>query len=135
MSSCELHSIANDPQPQTGIICGRRSFEGSYPQFLLADQVLWSVPRIMKKSSVPAFFKASIDHLFDNLEFWKKHCCFGKKAGQSLLKFWTQNLYEPCINPFGPKSDHHQFSPNNISRSSRLKVMRITKLITKGRTL
>ena len=39
------------------------------------------------------------------------------------------------LNPLGLKSDHHQFSPNNISRSSRVKVMRITKLITKGRTL
>ena len=37
--------------------------------------------------------------------------------------------------PLGHKSDQHQFSPNNISRSSRVKVMRITKLITKGRTL
>ena len=43
--------------------------------------------------------------------------------------------YKPVkINPLGPKSDQHQFSPN-ISRSSRVKVMRITKLITKGRML
>ena len=39
------------------------------------------------------------------------------------------------FNLLGPKSDQHQFSPNNISRSSRVKVMRITKLITKGRIL
>ena len=39
------------------------------------------------------------------------------------------------IHPLGPKSDQHQFSPNNISRSSRVKVMRITSLITKRRTL
>ena len=39
------------------------------------------------------------------------------------------------VNPLGPKSDQHQFSPNNISRSSRVKVMRITKLITKWRIL
>ena len=37
--------------------------------------------------------------------------------------------------PFGPKSDQYQFSPNKISRSLRVKVMRITKLITKGRML
>ena len=44
--------------------------------------------------------------------------------------------YKPVkINPLGPKSDQHQFSPNIISRSSRVKVMRITKLITKGRML
>ena len=33
------------------------------------------------------------------------------------------------LNPLGLKSDQHQFSPNNISRSSRIKDMRITKLI------
>ena len=37
------------------------------------------------------------------------------------------------LHPLGYKSDQHQFSPNNISRSSRVKVMRITKLITNGR--
>ena len=37
------------------------------------------------------------------------------------------------VNPLGPKSDQHQFSPNYISKSSRIKVVRITKLITKGR--
>ena len=39
------------------------------------------------------------------------------------------------INPIGPKSVQHQFSPNNISRSKRVKVMRINKLMTKGRIL
>ena len=39
------------------------------------------------------------------------------------------------INTLGPKSDQHQFSPNNISRSLRVKVMRFTQLITKGRIL
>ena len=33
------------------------------------------------------------------------------------------------LNPLGPKSDQHQFSPNNMSRSTRVKVMRITKII------
>ena len=37
------------------------------------------------------------------------------------------------VNPLGPKRVQHQFSPNNISRSTRVKVMRITKLMTKGR--
>ena len=58
-----------------------------------------------------------------------------KRLAKVFLNFGPRNLYEPCINPFGPKSDQHQFSPNNISRSSRVKVMRITKLITKGKTL
>ena len=39
------------------------------------------------------------------------------------------------LNPLGLKSDQHQFSPNNISRSSRVNVTRITKLMTKGRML
>ena len=35
------------------------------------------------------------------------------------------------VNALSPKGDQHQFSPNNIRRSSTVKVMRITKLITK----
>ena len=41
-------------------------------------------------------------------------------------------LYGHALNPLGPKSVQHQFFPNYISRSSRVKVIRITKLITKG---
>ena len=40
-----------------------------------------------------------------------------------------------CLNPLGPKRNQHQFSPKNISISSRVQVTRITKLITKGRML
>ena len=39
------------------------------------------------------------------------------------------------VNPLGTKSGQHQFSPNHTSKSSRVKVMRITKLITKGKML
>ena len=46
-----------------------------------------------------------------------------------LTRFQTYTFY---VNPLGPKSDQRQFSPNYISRSSRVKVMRITKLIIKG---
>ena len=59
-------------------------------------------------------------------------------TGQSwpALKSWysgggPEQEFRHCfadgLNPLDPKSDHHQFSPNNISRSSRVKVMRITK--------
>ena len=61
---------------------------------------------------------------------------------------WSHPLYIAEANPqlcdgrFYEHLDHdpiksvqHQFSPNNIGRSSRVKVMRITKLITKGRML
>ena len=47
----------------------------------------------------------------------------------------TSFLNINVFNPLGPKSVQHQFSPNNISRSTRVKVMRITKLMTKGRIL
>ena len=45
----------------------------------------------------------------------------------TLVKSGHNNI----INPLGPKRDQHQFSPTNISWSSTVKVMRITKLITK----
>ena len=48
----------------------------------------------MKKSLVPAFFKVSINHLFDNLEsgkeiillekVWKKSCILDSKICRSL---------------------------------------------------
>ena len=46
-----------------------------------------------------------------------------------------QSMFKAVLHPLGPKSDQHQFSPDNVSRSSRAKVMRITKLISKGRIL
>ena len=48
---------------------------------------------------------------------------------------WGPFEAQPCeynvlhLNPLGPKTDQHQFSPNNISRSSRVRIMRITKLM------
>ena len=69
---------------------------------------------------------------------WILVCALGKQLlhfawpGAGLFLFIVVN---DLVNPLGPKSDQHQFSPNIISRSSRVKVMRITKLITKGRML
>ena len=40
--------------------------------------------------------------------------------------------YSP-INPLSPKTDKHQFSPYIISMQSREEVMRIDKMITKGK--
>ena len=43
---------------------------------------------------------------------------------------------DPCkwsFKPFSPKSNQHQFSPNNITTSSRERVMRFEKMITRGR--
>ena len=39
------------------------------------------------------------------------------------------------LNPFSPKSDQNQVSPNNINTSSREKVGRIKKMMNKGEML
>ena len=39
------------------------------------------------------------------------------------------------LKPLGPNGDHHQFSPNDIDTSSKEKVMRINKMITKRKCL
>ena len=41
----------------------------------------------------------------------------------------------PLFNPLSAKSDKHQFSPNDINMQSREEVMRIDKMITKGKML
>ena len=46
------------------------------------------------KNFVPAFFKVSIDHLFNKLESGKRNYCFVKKM-EKLLNFVFKNLYEP----------------------------------------
>ena len=47
------------------------------------------------KSFVPAFFKVSIDHPFDNVEAGKK-LLFWKNSGKSL-EFWMKNLFDPAL--------------------------------------
>ena len=39
------------------------------------------------------------------------------------------------LNPLSPDSDQHQFSPNNIHMLPREMVMRVNKMITKGKML
>ena len=56
-------------------------------------------------------------------------------AGKPVVALRNVTCFLRLFNPLGPKSVQHQFSPNNISRSTRVKVMRITKLMTKGRIL
>ena len=71
---------------------------------------------------------------------WNNHCLFihlklyNLATLKRLVNCSLTNLLDYCshFNPFGPKSDQHLFSPNNISRSSRVKVTRITKFIIKG---
>ena len=58
-------------------------------------------------------------------------CCIIKSKGHFLRP--ADKIVLAVFNPLGPKSDQNQFSPNKISRSSRVKDMRITKLITRGR--
>ena len=51
-----------------------------------------------EKILVPAFFKVSVDHLFDNLESVKRIYCFGKKSGKGL-EIWFQK----CIRTLQPE--------------------------------
>ena len=70
----------------------------------------------------------------------------------TVLIFWLLSLtmyhvvivgIVPCsnndrlqwVNPLSPNGDQHQFSPNNIHTLSRDKVMRIYKMINKGKML
>ena len=39
------------------------------------------------------------------------------------------------INPLSPKSDQHQISPHKINTSLRENVIRINKMVTKGKLL
>ena len=97
-----------------------------------------------KLCSCRIFFKLSIDHLFHNLESGKRNYCFGKSL-EKVLNFGSKICTNPVLmfqrkkamhlSSLGSKSDQHQFSPNNISKSSRVKVMRIGKMITKGKML
>ena len=48
------------------------------------------------KIFVPAFFKVSINHLFDNLGSGKRNCCFGSKYGKSL-EFWIQRSVQTLL--------------------------------------
>ena len=41
----------------------------------------------------------------------------------------------PLSGPLSPKSDQHQFSPNNIHTKPREKIVRINKMITSGKKL
>ena len=53
-----------------------------------------------EKKFVPAFFKVSIDHLFDNLESEKRNNCFGKKSAKSL-EFWIQKSVRTLCSELG----------------------------------
>ena len=52
--------------------------------------------RIIKKA-VPAFFKVSIDHLFDNPSSLEKEIIALEKSPEKVLNFGSKNLYEHCI--------------------------------------
>ena len=116
--------------------CGRRSSSSH------VRKNLWypGYPcRSLLKINVNALSNTSLH--FQGLEK-KKILNFSLCSGQAALTFCLPGaglflfiVVDDLVNPLGPTSDQHQFSPNNISRSSRVKVMRITKLITKGRML
>ena len=61
---------------------------------------------------------------------------YQKKLGPSFQTSKQVKINSiPNFNPLSPNGDQHQFSPNNIHTSSREKVMRITKMITKKKCL
>ena len=41
----------------------------------------------------------------------------------------------PLLNPLGPNSDQHQFSPNNINMLPREMVMSVNKMISKEKIM
>ena len=51
------------------------------------------------------------------------------KQGQICLSFARPFAASFHINPLSPKSDQHQFSPNNTNTLSKEKVMRFNKMI------
>ena len=53
-----------------------------------------------------------------------------KKPWKGLFPCFNE---KQTINPLSPKRDKHQFSPNNNNTQSREKVVRISKMITKGK--
>ena len=61
--------------------------------FFCFGHILFNLARMFaahhEKSFVPAFFKVSIDQLFDNLESGKRNYCFGKMSWKSL-EFWIK---------------------------------------------
>ena len=46
---------------------------------------------------------------------------------------WLNGMFNFFFNPLSANSDQKQFSPNNIHTLSRDKVMRINKMISKGK--
>jgi len=56
---------------------------------------------------------------------WKERLEISKIAKLKVMR----------LNPLSPNSDQNQFSPNDIHTLSRDYVMRIDKMITKGKVL
>ena len=100
-------------------------------------------PRFQSNINSTSLLSNEIHHRIDGISLASFN--YGKRqlVMKNLLGNWSQSettkYFEwtliTKINPLGQKSDQHQFSPNNIGRSSRVKVMRITNLIIEGRML
>ena len=98
-------------------------------------------PRFQSNITSTSLLSNQIHHRIDGISLASFN--YGKRqlVMKNLLGNWSQSettkYFEwtliTKINPLGQKSDQHQFSPNKISRSSRVKVMRITNFITEGR--
>ena len=53
--------------------------------------------------------------------------------GKALIGLRTTEPWQVSFNPWILKSDHHQFSHNNLNTPWREKVRRINEMITKGK--
>ena len=97
--------------------------------FLSFGQILFNLAQLFalhhEKSFVPAFFKVSIDHLFDNLESGKRNYCFQKnsrkslefciqKSVQTLLLYTIRDIFS-VQDIFSPGISLQDFFPRNES--------------------
>ena len=109
--------------------------------WLLWALSVWSVTLCEVVRSLRIQLTPTHDWIYKKIDYnatWNSNrwLIFFQTSGErSKHQSWNVLTVDNILNPLGPKSDQHQFSPNNISRSSRVKVMRITKFITKGRML
>ena len=69
-------------------------------------------------------------------KFTRSVAVYQKKLGPSFQTSKQMKINSILnFNPLSPNGDQHQFSPKNIHTSSREKVMRINKMITKKKCL
>ena len=87
-------------------------------------------PSIVKETTVALKWKAPFTSLSHLTETAVKLCAFETHISQKQRE---SSWIETSLNPLSANSNQKQFSPNNIHTLSRGMVMRINKMITKGK--